>query len=363
MTYGDGRINRGYSPRWWLAIVILVLIASLALAACGGDEDQSDRAAAAATATNPPVATEAATTVAATVEAMASPTSDTTDAAAATHTMETPFGPVDLPTSPTRVATFGDQALDVAVAVGIDPVGASASRGAQGVASYMLDHASDVEVFGTLAEPNLEVLVKLQPDVILAEAWITQEQYDAFAKIAPTFVPTLPANDRNNWISSSRQFAEALGRADEGEAMLRKVEERTAEVAAVIGDRAGQSVAVLRWMPQGPVVMSGRTITGQLLSQVGLERTEMAMAIEGGHSDPLSLENLTEIDTDWLFIATLNADAQAALDEARQQPAFQRLKAVQSQQTTAVNGQVWSSASGPYAALAILDDIESAFTR
>lgn len=78
------------------------------------------------------------------------------------------------------------------------------------------------------------------------------------------------------------------------------------------------------------------------------------------HSDVLSLENLSQVDGDWLFLATLNDDGQAALDSAKQSPAFNRLNVVQNERVVPVNGQLWSSANGPLAAQAILDGIENA---
>ena len=78
------------------------------------------------------------------------------------------------------------------------------------------------------------------------------------------------------------------------------------------------------------------------------------------HSEPLSLENLSSMDQSWVFLATLNEDGDKALDAARKSPAFARLNAVQNDQVIGVSGQLWTSATGPLAALAILDDIEAA---
>ena len=78
------------------------------------------------------------------------------------------------------------------------------------------------------------------------------------------------------------------------------------------------------------------------------------------HSDVLSLENLSQVDGDWLFLATLNEDGQAALAAAKQSNAFTRLNVVEKERVVPVDGQLWTSANGPLAAQAILDDIEAA---
>jgi len=50
--------------------------------------------------------------------------------------------------------------------------------------------------------------------------------------------------------------------------------------------------------------------------------------------------------------------ARAALDAAKDSPAFSRLNVVQKDHVATVDGQVWSSTSGPLAAHVVLDDIE-----
>ncbi len=142
--------------------------------------------------------------------------------------------------------------------------------------------------------------------------------------------------------------------------MLADVVARTAGIAKAVGDRAGGTAAVVRWMEQGPVVMSEQLIGPVMLARLGLNPPAIAQGFDGGHTDVLSLENLSEVDTDWLFIATFNEDGAAAYEAVAAEPAFQQLGAAESGQVVVVNGSLWSSAAGPMASHAILDDIESA---
>src|SRR5699024_11694980 len=93
------------------------------------------------------------------------------------------------------------------------------------------------------------------------------------------------------------------------------------------------SVAVVRWNPQGPVLMSGQLFTGQLIRAAGFATLPLADELtQRPHSDTLSLENLAQIDADWLLLASLNDDGQKALINAQEQAAFRRLEAVQNDQ-------------------------------
>src|SRR5699024_12665348 len=81
-------------------------------------------------------------------------------------------------------------------------------------------------------------------------------------------------------------------------------------------------VAVVRWNPQGPVLMSGQLFTGQLIRAAGFATLPLAdQLVQRPHSDTLSLENLAQIDADWLLLASLNDDGQKALINAQEQAA------------------------------------------
>ena len=98
-----------------------------------------------------------------------------------------------------------------------------------------------------------------------------------------------------------------------------------------------------------------------LLAAAGLDVQDDQLVPQGRpHSDPLSLEALSRVDGDWLFVATLDANGAEALDQAMQSDAFKRLAVVGNDRVVAVDGQLWTSASGPIAAQAVLDDIEQA---
>lgn len=278
-------------------------------------------------------------------------------ASAEPRTIDTAFGEVKLEGTPQRVVTLGENALDVALSVGVKPLGGVATRGGSDVSEYLKSKAGDIRIVGTARETNLESVFALQPDLILASPELTKDQYQKLSLIAPTLVPK--GNSFQDWRNNVEFYAEALGKSTEAKAAIAAVDTRIDALKGKI--EPGQVASVVRWSPQGPGVMSQHLFVGQLLSQLGFKGTAMAAELtKKPHSDALSLENLSRIDGDWLFLATLNADGEKALDQARQQPAFARLKAVSSGHVQSVDGQIWSSGSGPLAANVILDDVEKA---
>jgi iron complex transport system substrate-binding protein len=277
--------------------------------------------------------------------------------AATETTLTTAFGDVTVPAEPERVITLAESALDVALGVGITPVGTTASRGGDSAPAYLGDDAADIPIVGTVREANLEAVLETEPDVILAAAGITQEQYDALSAIAPTVVPEAAAT--GEWEEPLHLYAAALGAEDELTERLDAVTAR-AEALAADGALAG-TAAVVRWMANGPVLMNAGNMPGQLLQAAGAEPVQAAVDLGAGpHSDPLSLENLGEVDADRLFLAAFGADGSTALEAAQTEPAFTRLKAARSGATASVDGGVWSSSSGPIAAEQVMADIETA---
>ncbi|MEV4392943.1 hypothetical protein [Nonomuraea sp. NPDC049607] len=71
---------------------------------------------------------------------------------------------------------------------------------------------------------------------------------------------------------------------------------------------------------------------------------------------PLSLEALSDIDGEGLFVSTLTADGEKTFDEVRQTPAVKELKAVEAGHVVSVNGSVWSTRGAPPAAGVVLDE-------
>jgi iron complex transport system substrate-binding protein len=298
---------------------------TLALAACGGSSEEDSAAA---------------------------PSSEATET-----TVATAFGDVTVPADPERVVTLAESALDVALGVGITPVGTTASRGGDKPPAYLGEDAASIPVVATVREPNLEAILQAEPEVILAAAGLQQAQYDALSAIAPTVVPEAPAT--GEWEEPLHTYAEALGADDELTELLDAVTAR-AEKLADDGALSG-TAAVVRWMANGPVIMNAANMPGRLLQAAGAEPVQAAVDLaDAPHSDPLSLENLGEVDADRLFLAAFGADGASALEAAEKEPAFTRLKAAESGATSSVDGGVWSSSAGPIAADQVMDDIEAA---
>jgi len=278
--------------------------------------------------------------------------------AAFARDVQTAKGIVKVEGTPQRVVTLSESALDTALAVGIQPVGTVATRGSNTVSEYLQQRAGRLGIVGTAREYNLEAILALQPDLILAPQTLSSDVYAKLSLMAPTIIPDAEFTD--DWRLMVSTYARALGRETQIDEAYQKLDARIGDLRKRLGEP--RTVSVVRWMPQGPMIMSDKVFTGQLLHSLGFKTPELAgKQGDRPHSDVLSLENLGGIDADWLFLATLNKEGADTLAATKRQPAFTRLAAVQNGRVSTVDGQIWSSATGVLAADLILDDIEQTF--
>lgn len=277
-------------------------------------------------------------------------------------TVDTKYGSVTVKDNVKRIVTLHEGALDVMSSIDVPVAGSVATRGSDTVSDYLADKQLGIQIVGTARETNLEAVIKERPDVILASNALSKEQYDILSKIAPTIVPEWSFSTPDAWRNEARLFGKAVGHSADVERALNAVDKRAATLKKRVEQQVPadqRQVFVTRWMPQGPMIMSKDLFTGSLLRSTGFEPQDGDLLKEGRpHSSILSLENIAVIDQDWLFMATLNQDGKKAYDAAKQSAAFSRLNVVQQDRVQTVDGQVWSSTSGPLAAQVVLDDIE-----
>ncbi|WP_306323262.1 MULTISPECIES: ABC transporter substrate-binding protein [unclassified Streptomyces] len=271
---------------------------------------------------------------------------------------------VKVPSAPKKVVALSEPTLDAALALGVEPVGTTAGRGQKGVSSYLADKAATSKVVASVAEADMEKLAALRPDLILLdETTGAKKSVDKLQEIAPTVV-TAKLNE--DWKKAFTDTADALNKKSDATKWLADFDARVADTKKKLGDEAGKSVSVIRWQNGAPsVVGKGEGHVGSTLKALGMERPKDQQGASTGHSEPVSLEKLSTIDGDWLFLGALGgeADGEKAYAEAQKVANFGKLKAEKDKHVVVIDGSAWNSAGGPLAARNVLDDIEGALVK
>lgn len=274
---------------------------------------------------------------------------------------------VDLPAKAQRIIALSETDLDILLAMGIKPIGASQGRGQQGLPNYLLARAQGIPSVGNFASPVLDALIRLQPDLILAGGLADPQLLAQLRKIAPT-VATFRVGQ--SWQNALKNAAQALAQEEKAAQLLAQYQQNSLALRQKLQNlgtvqRALPSVSVVRWSSQGPSYLLRDAFASGVLADVQLPRPTAQMQGGAAHSPILSLEALPKIDADWLLVGTFagNQAAQTALATARSTPAFQQLQASKKQQVRAVDGSLWTGPGGPLAAMAILQELDTMMAK
>ncbi|MFE7119326.1 ABC transporter substrate-binding protein [Streptomyces sp. NPDC057654] len=271
---------------------------------------------------------------------------------------------VEVPAAPKKVVTLSEPTLDAALALGVEPIGATSGRGQSGVASYLAEKAKSAKIVANVAEPDLDKLSAMRPDLILLDETVGAKRVqDKLKGLAPT---VLTAKLNAPWKDAFTATADALGKKADGEKLLAGFDKQVKDVKAGLGGNAGAVTSVIRWQNGAPsVVGKGKGHVGDTLAGLGLSRPKDQQGESSGHSEPVSLERLDSIDGDWLFFGALGdkAAGEKGLKEAGGVPNFNKLRAVSKHHVVVIDGSAWNSSGGPLAAQAVLDDVKSAMAK
>ena len=285
---------------------------------------------------------------------------------------------LEIPERPERVVALSEPTLDAAIALGVRPIATTAGRGQGTVSAYLQDRAKGIRSVGILGQPNIERIAALRPDVILIDGTAVPDDsiVDKLSKFAPTVFVSKNGAD---WKRAFAATADALGRAEEGEALLAKYDRRVADIKARLGDNAGAEISIVRWGGIGlPAVLKSELSAPRVLADLGLKRPPFQRGRGPGHTVPVSLERIDALDGDWIFFGALGAggagggvseepadvaSAKKAIGYAKDTPGFTELKAYKADRIVPVDGSAWTSAGGYLAEQVVLDDVERTLAR
>ena len=170
-------------------------------------------------------------------------------------TVETAFGPVEVPEDPERVVALGWSDAETALALGVQPVGASdwLGFGGEGVGPWAEGRYDEApEIIETLG-PSLEAIAALDPDLILdTRSPATQDRHDALRAIAPTIgQPEGVGPYQTTWQQQLDLVGQALGREEESAELQVEVEQQFTDATEANPQFEGTEVAVGAYTSEG----------------------------------------------------------------------------------------------------------------
>jgi len=301
--------------------VTATLLLSLTLAACGddgGSQEPEDQAA--------PATTDGAFPV----------------------VVETTFGDVTVEEEPERVVALGWGDAETALALGVQPVGASdwLGFGGEGVGPWaqgLYDEAP--EIIETM-EPSFEAIAALEPDLILdVKSSGDQARYDRLASIAPTI--GVPEGGESYLTTTEQQLemiAAALGQQEGGEQLLTDLEDTFAQARADHPDWEGLTATAATLTSEGWGAYVEGSERVDFLEKLGFVQNPQIAEMEpdaSGFSVSLSAERLDALDADLVVAFPIFIET----SEITEDPMFQQLPAVADGRALVIDGDLASAYS------------------
>lgn len=277
------------------------------------------------------------------------------------RTVDTAEGPVEIPKKPERVVVLDTAELDSVTLLGLTPVGAIPPHLSDRVAfpAYLKDKLNGTKEVGTSAEPKLDLIASLKPDLILSNRVRHDKIYDQLSRIAPT---VLTETTGFPWKANLALHAKALGKEKEAQAALRAYEARAKKVgSAIVAKNGGQAptVSVTRFMAGKIRLYQKENFSGVVLSDAGLARPASQNADE--FDNEISPELIDQADADALFVTSAVSPEKTQRRAVEASPLWGRLRAVKNGKVFNVKDEVWMSGIGVQAAGLVLDDLAAAF--
>lgn len=266
-------------------------------------------------------------------------------------------GTTELTGTPERVVVLDTGELDAVLALGVTPVGAVRTGVSDELPAYIEDAGVDpgaIENVGTIAEPALEEIAALEPDLILSNAVRHADVHDQLSAIAPTVFAEAIGE---TWEDNLRLAGEALDMAEEADQLLAAHTQRAAEVGALYGDPAATEVSMVRFLDGSAVRLYGEgSFIGDVLGDVGFARPQVQRTAETFVE--VGPEQIGQADGDLLFSASYGDEGRTAAAQITSGGLWQGLSAVQQGRAFEVSDDRWFLAIGPLGAGLVLDDLE-----
>ncbi|WP_028936963.1 iron-siderophore ABC transporter substrate-binding protein [Pseudonocardia spinosispora] len=243
------------------------------------------------------------------------------------------FGTTTITKNPVRVVAMSWTDADIALSLGITPVGIAKAddtpAGLQPWTESALRGAKPA-LFSVRGSDPIEKVAELAPDVILAtKDYNLTSSYPQLSQVAPVVTYVSGVNS-DSWQQNLDTAATALGKVDQGRKVAADTEARIAQQKTEHPELTGKTFSYV--VASAPTeiwtVNSDDDVSVKILDAFGMRLSPPLLTLPTGGlagRSQISMENLGVLDAD----VVLSAGRQATLDDLSRNPVFSRLTAVQ----------------------------------
>lgn len=277
--------------------------------------------------------------------------------------IEHAMGTAEIPGTPQRVVVLTNDGSDITLALGVKPVGAVRHwTGTPNWYAYLKDKMEGVVLVGEETQPNIEEIIKLQPDLILGSKLRHEKIYEQLKAVAPTVMTETVGT---TWKENTLLYGKALNKEAEVNKLIADWDARVTDFKSKMGDKLNTEISIVRFQAtEARIYYQG--FPGSILKEVGLARPEKQRVTDKVVLN-LTLEQIPEMDGDviFYFVATGDADTEAqakkTFEDWTNNELWKNLKAVKAGKVVQVDEVFWNMTGGIQGANKMLDDLYKHF--
>ena len=241
--------------------------------------------------------------------------------------IEHAMGSTEIPTKPLRIVALDPSYVDATLLLGAELVGYAQYRQDPDnpFADYLgdvSDETRDAVNVGTMAEPNLEKILALKPDLIISAKVRQEALYPQLAKIAPTVfsVSTGPT-----WKENVVLLGEAIGEKAKAEKLVAGYQERAASVGrAILAASPATTYSLLRFVGEDTArLYSSDSFIGEIMADMAIPRPAGSPDTTASIFVPLSSEQILDADAALVMVSAYTPGGAEGDASRAQQKQFQ----------------------------------------
>lgn len=267
--------------------------------------------------------------------------------------------PLCVPERPQRVVVLDQSfSLGIGLELGLPIVGAPLTRMSDESLLQKAQRAG-IEDLGFVTEPNLERLVALQPDLIVAftgDPGLAESVYPMLSALAPTLLDI-----SGDWRGFYDVIGALSGQQDKVAGLFDTYNKRLDSIRARVPGTAVSILRITSWDFQVYTDSPQAYAPFEIAAEAGLIRSAYETAPDGPSLKRPDWEDLANLDGDILLYivgGTNDSDVDGRHEEVIENPLWHLLPAVQQGNVHRIDPATWMEFSGLISAHRVLDDIE-----
>lgn len=256
-------------------------------------------------------------------------------------------GTLELQTPAKRVVALEYSFVDTLLALGVTPAGAAlgSQGGDRGAPPYLRARTAKIPATGSRAQPSLESIAALRPQLILADAFVQGEVYPQLSKLAPTAAFQSRRGSLDDLNAQTLAIGQLVGRTAAAKQLLSD-QQTLINKAKLFTKKSAPAFVAAVVTPKSFTVHSNQSFVGSFLEALGRKN---ALSPKGEQTQyEVSLEGLVALNPATLVLFAA-PDETSITAEWKKNPLWQKLSAVQRGRVYVFDRDNWTRGRGPLA--------------